>query len=81
MGLPCSGGFGNRNAMPQMVQSLLGHLKSPSVKWRELCTSMPELDYLLPSDLQTLMRCLQDKHHVTFLCNSHGEIERVERPS
>jgi 3',5'-cyclic AMP phosphodiesterase CpdA len=79
MGLPRSGGFGNRTQMPLIVESLLGHLKNPSMKWRELCSSMPELAYLLPSDLQTLTRCLEENHKISFLQNKNGEIERVEK--
>jgi 3',5'-cyclic AMP phosphodiesterase CpdA len=58
--LPERGGFGWRGSLTLLADQVHSHVTGSQIVWTDLCRKMPELHFLIPDDLEKLIRLLQD---------------------
>lgn len=58
--LPANGGFGWRGDIGVLAGTVDRAVESASIPWTDIVSKLPELKYLLPLDLDQLVRRLQD---------------------
>lgn len=58
-GLPASGGFGWRGDVRVLARKIASQIPVGSMRWEDLRRSNEELDFLLPTDLLNLRKCLE----------------------
>ena len=60
-GLPANGGFGYRTNLTLLADQISALVANGTRKWAEIVASYPELDYLIPLDLKTLIYKLRER--------------------
>lgn len=64
-GLPHSGGFGWRGDILLFAENVAAHVQSVSMKWTDITTHFPLLNFVLPQDLIHLLNTLEETHRLT----------------
>ena len=81
-GLPHRSGFGCRESfasiIPQVVRTISA--SKPYVKWSELTHAIPQLEFILPSDLAILLQQLNAHHRIEALFGRYGEVAELGTP-
>ncbi len=75
-GLPSIGGFGNRGNVDTIASSIATFFDSeadPWITWEEVTTSFPTLRFLLPNNLEIVLKRLETRHNLTILRDSDGQ--------
>ena len=58
--MPARGGFGWQGDIGVLAKTVRGEVKSSSVRWTDIEFKLPHLKYLLPMDLDQLVKRLRD---------------------
>jgi 3',5'-cyclic AMP phosphodiesterase CpdA len=64
VGLPRRCGFGYRGDLPSLVRTMSQHVGQSTVLWQDLLKELPQLDFLLPQDLEMVRVLLRNKHSI-----------------
>lgn len=79
-GLPHKGGFGNRSNLWKVAAKIAELLPSPGrIKWKDVLDRMPDLAFILPTDLKALKNLLINCHTLKVELSSVGLISEIER--
>jgi predicted phosphodiesterase len=75
-GLPHISGFGYRATITAIASriAVLFNSKVPYLRWPELLNSLPELEYLLYTDISTVLEQLKTAHGIESIRDGHGAI-------
>lgn len=73
-GLPYNSGFGYRAGINSIASSIAAQFNPtvPYLRWHELLSALPQLNYLLHSDVGTVMRQLKHAHKIHCTEDSYG---------
>jgi predicted phosphodiesterase len=81
-GLPAYGGFGNRHILPMLdnIEAVINSRGEPwTLDWEDVVTEVPGLKFLLPSDLETLIKRLKTDKQLNVLRDDNGQPAQVGR--
>jgi predicted phosphodiesterase len=81
-GLPSYGGFGNRGDKIAIVNSIEAYVNGrgePWVKWEEIIRDLPGLKYLLPNDLDAVIKRLEVDRKFSVLRDSDAQPAQVAK--
>lgn len=78
-GLPFRGGFGFRGSVAELARKVDQSLSGGYVKWPDLATSVPEIQYLMPSALRHLQAVLRNDHRIAVDLNEQSVPVEVSR--
>ena len=75
-GLPHSSGFGYRATIPSIAGRIADVVNAQSafLRWRELVMSIPEVEFLLHSDLEAVIQRLANDHSIEATRDAQGAV-------
>ncbi len=77
-GLPSAGGFGYRKQLELIAKDIAKLLNGQAKKeWYEIAKAIPQLAYLIPSDLENLENQLSKRHALSMERSSEGLILQI----
>lgn len=83
-GLPAVGAFGYKadslTAVARQLASAYSASGSPIVSWNEMLLGTPQAAYLMPSDLDTVVRLLRERHNLVVVRDELGRAVQVGSP-
>jgi hypothetical protein len=76
-GLPGYGGFGFRGNLQLIAAQTATEVSTGAVDWNALRQKIPQLDFLLPSDLGTLLQILERQHNIKAMSDTEGRLRQI----
>ncbi len=78
-GLPYIGGFGFRkyNSLAKDIKKILG--RKPFISWNDIKKKIPQVQYLLPDDLKSLLESLEEVYKINYLLTPDLEVAQIGR--
>lgn len=78
-GLPAVGGFGFRGNVGVLASTIAALVVDSPISWSEVRERRPEVDYVLPQDMEVLIGLLKKEHNVGLLTDPSGNFRHLER--
>ena len=72
-------GFGFRPALASIAPDIAKLVSGGQsyVEWQQLLAQKPQIQYMLPSDLQQLLKKLKDTYKIHSLTGENGEVAQL----
>jgi predicted MPP superfamily phosphohydrolase len=80
-GLPYKGGFGCRTK-PLQLGALINKLlkQGKRLTWEEICKRIPGVGFLIPSDVNCLVKLIKNQHSINTFIDETGVPQELEKP-